>query len=154
MAAHYPQATMILDLYHAMSYVGQIGMAAYRTRKSQDEWIEEQRKLLLNSELSLVLTHIKALRIKVDLRDSVCRYLEANRDRMDYKGYQERGLLIGSGAIESAHRTVVQKRLKRSGQRWSLAGAQYVLNLRTCLMSQRWETVRKHIEPFNYAMAA
>lgn len=154
MAAHYPQATMILDLYHAMSYVGQIGMAAYRTRKSQDEWIEEQRKLLLNSELSLVLTHIKALRIKVDLRDSVCHYLEANRDRMDYKGYQERGLLIGSGAIESAHRTVVQKRLKRSGQRWSLAGAQYVLNLRTCLMSQRWEIVRKHIEPFNYAMAA
>ena len=73
---------------------------------------------------------------------------------MDYARYQTRGLLIGTGAIESAHRTVVQKRLKRSGQRWSLAGAQHVLNLRTCLMSDRWELVRKHIEPFNYAMAA
>ena len=154
MATYYPQATLILDFWHLMSYVGQVGVAAYRTQKSQDEWIEEQRSLLLNSELDIVLTHIKALRIKADLRDSVCTYLESNRDRMDYAAYQNRGLLIGSGAIESAHRTVVQKRLKRSGQRWSLTGAQQVLNLRVCFMSERWELVRNQIEPFNYAMAA
>jgi hypothetical protein len=154
MATHYPQATLILDFWHLMSYVGQVGVAAYRTQKRQDEWIEEQRRLLLNSELDAVLTHIKALRIKADLLDSVCKYLEANRDRMDYAAYQKRGLLIGSGAIESAHRTVVQKRLKRSGQRWSLTGAQQVLNLRVCFMSERWELVRNQIEPFNYAMAA
>ncbi|WP_262504760.1 hypothetical protein [Runella slithyformis] len=44
--------------------------------------------------------------------------------------------------------------MKRSGQRWSLTGAQHVLNLRTCLMSDRWELVRKHIEPFDCLMAA
>lgn len=154
MATHYPQATLVLDFWHLMSYIGQVGVAAYRTKKSQHEWIEEQRSLLLDSKLDIVLAHIKALRIKTDLRDSVCSYLEANRDRMDYAGYQKRGLLIGSGAIESAHRTVVQKRLKRSGQRWSVAGAQHVLNLRTCFMSERWELVRKHIETSNYAMAA
>lgn len=154
MTTHYPQATLILDFWHLMSYIGTVGVAAYRNQKSRADWIEKQRILLLNSELDTVLAHIKALRIKADLRDSVCSYLEANRDRMDYSGYQKRGLLIGSGAIESAHRTVVQKRLKRSGQRWSIAGAQHVLNLRTCFMSQRWELVRKHIEPFSYAMAA
>ena len=154
MSTHYPQATLILDFWHAMSYIGTVGVAAYSKPKSQVAWIEEQHNLLLNSELDSILVNIKAVQIKADLRDSVCNYLEANRDRMDYKGYQERGLLMGSGAIESAHRTVVQKRLKRSGQRWSLAGAQHVLNLRTCFMSQRWELVRKHIEPFNYARAA
>ncbi len=154
MATHYPQATMILDFWHLMSYIGQVGVAAYRTKKSQDAWIEEQRILLLNSDLDRVLAHIKALRIKADLRESVSAYLEANRDRMDYAQYQERGLLIGSGAIESAHRTVVQKRLKRSGQRWSLVGAQQVLNLRVSFMSERWALVRNQIEPFNYAMAA
>ncbi len=71
---------------------------------------------------------------------------------MDYRAYRKRGLLIGSGAIEAAHRTVVQKRLKRSGQRWSQVGAQRVLNLRVCWMSARWPIVRQHIEP--YAMAA
>lgn len=154
MTTHYPHATLILDFWHLMSYVGQVGVAAYRTQKSRDEWIEEQRNLLLSSKLNLVLTHIRALRIKSDLRESVCTYLEANRDRMDYAAYQKRGLLVGSGAIESAHRTVVQKRLKRSGQRWSLVGAQQVLNLRVCWMSERWKLVRKQIEPFNYAMAA
>lgn len=154
MTIHYPQATLILDFWHAMSYIGSVGTAAYRTPKSRTAWIEKQHSLLLNSELDKVLIAIKALRISGDLRNSVCSYLEANRDRMDYAGYQKRGLLIGSGAIESAHRTVVQKRLKRSGQRWSVAGAQCVLNLRTCFMSDRWELVRKQIEPFNYAMAA
>ena len=154
MTTYYPQATLILDFWHAMSYIGTVGIAAYRNGKSRTDWIEKQHTLLLNSELDTVLTHIKALRIKADIGDSVCSYLEANRDRMDYKRYQKQGLLMGSGAIESAHRTVVQKRLKRSGQRWSLAGAQHVLNLRTCLMSDRWELVRKHIEPYNYAMAA
>ena len=153
MATHYPQATLILDFWHLISYVGQVGVAAYRTQKSQDDWIEEQRGLLLNSELDIVLTHIRALRIKADLRESVCAYLEANRDRIDYAAYQKRGLLIGSGAIESTHRTVVQKRLKRSGQRWSLVSAQQVLNLRMCWMSERWKLVRKQIEPFNYAIA-
>ena len=154
MATHYPQATLILDFWHLMGYVGSVGVTAYRTATSRSSWIEHQRSLLLASKLDEVLDHIKAVRIPVTLRDSVCSYLEANRDRMDYARYQTRGLLIGSGAIESAHRTVVQKGLKRSGQRWSLAGAQHVLNLRTCLMSDRWELVRKHIEPFNYAMAA
>lgn len=154
MTSYYPEATLILDFYHLMSYIGQVGVAAYQSPKRQSEWIEEQRMLLLSSKLDEVLLHIKAVAIKAELRDSVCSYLESNRDRVDYASYQKRGLLIGSGAIESAHRTVVQKRLKRSGQRWSLSGAQHVLNLRACLMSDRWELVRKQIEPFNYAMAA
>lgn len=154
MTAHYPHATLVLDFWHVMSYIGTVGVAAYSSRNTQADWIEKQRILLLNSELDTLLINIRALRIKADLRDCVCSYLEANRDRMDYKCYQKRGLLIGSGAIESAHRTVVQKRLKRSGQRWSLKGVQQVLNLRTCFMSQRWGVVRKHIEPFNYPRAA
>lgn len=83
MKTHYPEATLILDFWHAMSYIGTVGVAAYRTQKSRDEWIEEPHKLLLNSELDAVLGHIKALRIKAGLRDSVYSYLEANRDRMD-----------------------------------------------------------------------
>lgn len=154
MTTYYPEATLILDFYHLMSYIGQVGVAAYQSPKSQSEWIQQQRILLLASKLDEVLIHIKAVAIKAELRDSVCGYLEANRDRVDYASYQKRGLLIGSGAIESAHRTVVQKRLKRSGQRWGLSGAQHVLNLRACFMSDRWELVRKQIEPFNYAMAA
>ena len=142
-----PKATLILDLYHCLSHVSEAGVAAFGSGKVAMDWLEVQRNLLLDSYLDSVLANIKGLSIAYSLRDSVCSYLESNRDRMDYKAYRERGLLIGSGAIESAHRTVMQRRLKRSGQRWSIRGAQQVLNLRVCSMSGRWRLVRERIEP-------
>lgn len=149
-----PKATLILDLYHVLGHISEAGSGAFGSGKRASIWLEDQRKLLLESKLDSVLINIRVLSIAPGLRDSVCSYLETNRDRMDYKQYRERGLLIGSGAIESAHRTVMQRRLKRSGQRWSISGAQQVLNLRVCHMSSRWDLVRQQIEPYNYAMAA
>ena len=148
-----PKSTLILDIYHALEYIGQAGQAAFEIGKVSSIWFEEQRRLLLESSLDKVLGHINALKIAVSVRDSVCSYLISNRDRMDYKRYRERGLLIGSGAIESAHRMVMQRRLKRSGQGWRIKGAQQVLNLRVCQMSGRWDLVRQHVEPVNHAMA-
>lgn len=154
MEQNYPKATLILDFYHAMSYIGQAAMAAFGAGGYANKWIDNQRKLLLNSELQKVITHIEDLGIEATLRINICNYLNSNADRMDYQSYRQRGLLIGSGAIESANRTVVQKRLKRAGQRWSLVGAQQVLNLRVCWMSNRWDLVRNQIEPFPTKMAA
>jgi len=66
---------------------------------------------------------------------------------MDYKMYKQIGCgIIGSGAIESAHRTVVQKRMKQSGQRWSSAGAQNMLNLRVTYMNEKWDNVIKLVK--------
>ena len=47
-----------------------------------------------------------------------------NKERMHYGTYLEKGWLIGSDPIESANREVIQKRLKRSGRKWTLKGAQ------------------------------
>lgn len=49
-------------------------------------------------------------------RKDAIRYYKNNKHRIQYKTYQEAGYLIGSGAIEVAHRNVVQQRLKLSGQ--------------------------------------
>ena len=69
-------------------------------------------------------------------------YYLANIDRMDYKAYQQMGCaIIGSGAIESAHRKVIQKRMKQSGQRWSKNGAQHMLNLRVIKCNNQWDKI-------------
>lgn len=66
-------------------------------------------------------------------------YYGTNQDRMDYPQYKKIGCgMIGSGAIESAHRTVVQKWMKQSGQRWTKKGAQNMLNFRVIYMNERW----------------
>lgn len=151
---HYPQASLILDFYHVMSYIGEAAIAAFGAANKDDGWIEDQRMLLLNSELTKVITHIQALSIEPALCSTITHYLSTNAYRMDYAAYRKRGLLIGSGAIESAHRTVVQKRLKRAGQRWTITGAQRVLNLRVALMSKRWKLVKCRIEPSPVQRAA
>jgi len=74
-------------------------------------------------------------------KKALLTYLRHNADRMRYKHFLAQGYLIGSGAIESAQRNLVQQRLKRSGQRWTQERAQQVLNLRTKNLGQQWHQV-------------
>ena len=64
---------------------------------------------------------------------------------MRYKDYLGKGWLIGSGPMESAHRTVIQQRMKLSGQRWTLRGAQQMANLRVAQKSGNWRAVKNLI---------
>ena len=57
-------------------------------------------------------------------------YLTNNKQRINYKTYLDDNLFIGSGAMESANKEVIQKRMKLSGQRCTLKGAQQVVNIR------------------------
>lgn len=141
----YPDSTLILDFYHAMEHLGKLAQGGIGSPVKRASWLEDQRKSLLASRLGDVLACLEALPVAPADRLKVRSYLEANRKRMDYKAYRDRGLCIGSGAIESANQAVVQVRLKRSGQRWSRVGAQRVLNLRTCWMSERWSLVEAQL---------
>ena len=69
-------------------------------------------------------------------------YYVEHDDRMQYRIYLEQGLMIGSGPIEAAHRSVIQQRLKLSGQKWSVPGAQAVANLRCYKHSGAWDIVK------------
>ncbi|QDV34633.1 ISKra4 family transposase [Tautonia plasticadhaerens] len=60
----------------------------------------------------------------------VSGYIRNNLHRMDYPRYRAAGWQIGSGHIEAACKTVVNRRLKRSGMRWGGDGADAVCQLR------------------------
>ena len=68
-------------------------------------------------------------------------YILNNIDRIDYPKYKEKGYFVGSEAIESANKVILQRRLKQAGMRWSVTGAQYVLSLRAKVESGRWDDV-------------
>jgi hypothetical protein len=63
--------------------------------------------------------------------ERLLHYFEENRHRLGYTEALKRHLPIGSGVVESAGRHIVQPKLKQSGMRWSIPGAQAILNLRT-----------------------
>ena len=58
---------------------------------------------------------------------------------MDYAGYHASGLILSSGPVEAAAKTLVGHRLKRSGMRWRREGGQQILNLRIHVQSKRWQ---------------
>ena len=72
----------------------------------------------------------------------VIQYYENNRHRMDYATYLAKGWCIGSGAIESAHRTLIQERMKLSGQRWGNK-AQALIKLRVAFLSDKQNLVNQ-----------
>ena len=102
------------------------------------------KELLLNDEVDEVIIQIQNIACEgddVDKKRALLSYFENNRQRMLYQTYREAGYLIGSGPIESANRNVIQQRMKRSGQRWTLKGGKPLLNLRTANLSKDWDKV-------------
>lgn len=143
----FPQAISILDYYHASQYLYSFATAYFKTKQEVEKWGHAQEKLLLKSKVALVVNNIRKLAPNHTEAKKVMDYYAANQDRMDYRNYQQIGCgIIGSGAIESAHRTVVQKRLKLSGQRWTKRGAQNMLNLRVTHMNGQWDKVVKLVK--------
>jgi hypothetical protein len=65
------------------------------------------------------------------------QYFRTNALRMDYPTYRIKKWPLGSGAVESAGRHLVQWRMKRAGARWSDHGGQAVLSVRCRLISNR-----------------
>jgi hypothetical protein len=137
----YPKAISILDYYHAAEHLHGFAEKYFKDYGKRKRWAEKQKELLLESKVATVIKNIRKLSEGKEALQLI-DYYKANQQRMDYKKYKQIGAgIIGSGAIESAHRTVVQKRMKLSGQRWSGTGAQNMLNLRVTSMNGRWDKV-------------
>ena len=148
--AHYPNATQILDYYHAAQHLGEFASLVFSEEEAKQCWLEAQKNYLWEDRVDTVLEEIAAQECRTkqqkEKQRSLVNYYQNNRHRMRYKTFTEQKLLVGSGAIEAAHRTVIQKRLKCSGQRWTIEGAQKVLNLRVANMSGYWGKVIKLID--------
>ena len=64
---------------------------------------------------------------------------------MDYGELRRRGLPVGSGAVESAIRRVINLRLKGPGLMWREENAEGALVLRAAAVTDRWEETLAHV---------
>jgi len=90
---------------------------------------------------------------------SVLGYFENNRNHMRYDTYLAAGYPIGSGVAEGACRHVVKDRMEGSGMRWTLEGAQAMLDLRAIYLNDDWDAfmayrIQKAQAELNGQMAA
>ena len=138
---HCPQAGRVLDFAHAAGYLATAAQAAYgQGTDAAQAWFGTQRSALRHGDPDRVLTALAALPPSDD-RDTAMGYLTARRDQIAYRDFIARGWPIGSGCVESAHKGVVQARLKGRGMRWSLSGAEGLLALRVVTANDRWAAI-------------
>ncbi len=145
----YPDAISILDFYHAKEYLCAFAKDYYSDETKRAQWTGDQEALLLESHTAQVIQNVKMLHKnkKTESGKKLILYYEDNIMRMDYKYYRSIGKgLIGSGAMESSHRTLTQCRMKRSGQLWTKDGATHMLCLRTIKMNRQWDNVVQLIQ--------
>jgi len=135
------KATFTLDFYHVSEYLAQAATCC--APNSSHDWMREQQALLKDSNAKRVLENIQNHTINCPQKDNCpalrCfNYLSKRLDQLDYKRAIDANLPIGSGEIESAHRSIVQARLKIPGAWWTQCNAQNMLDLRTVRANGLW----------------
>ncbi len=102
----------VLAYYHAAEHLHAFCSEVFKDKQREQKWYAEQKELLLKSCLSEVIANIRQQGVqKPREAEKLISYYENNRGRMDYKRYLTIGCgIIGTRAIESSHRTVIQKR--------------------------------------------
>lgn len=141
-AEQFGERTEAVDFYHAAEHVWAVARAVYgadaeEARVGATVCIRAMRQ----AGAAPVRAALAALQPETADAAAVVRteraYFATNADRMDYPALTTQGLPIGSGAVESSAKHVVQHRMKRPGQRWSDRGARAMLALRTRAASAR-----------------
>jgi hypothetical protein len=139
----------VLDWCHAVHHVS-LALAALdlpaperkRLYRQMRSWLKAGRVFRVTAELSLLAE-------KYSPEDKVwteIRYLEdhGQAGHMKYHQFRKRGVPLGSGAIESAVRRVVNLRLKGNGMLWAVENAEAMLALRSAALTGRWEETLAH----------
>jgi len=137
-------AVQIVDLYHARQHYWDAAKTAFGCdSKKLKQWAKKRRKELNQGKVEKVMESIANLSVSTKEEQELLKkeigYFEKNKERMRYNDFRKQGLFVGSGVMEAGCRTVVAQRLKQSGMHWSVKGANNIIALRCCFLSNRWE---------------
>ncbi len=136
---HFPQATQILDWFHATAYVWDAATAIWGTADAaRRAWAEQQVTALWQGQVADVLGALQAQATAGEAVRVAQTYFTNQQARMNYPAYRARGLPIGSGTVESGCKQLVSARLKQAGMIWRADGARQVAKVRAWLKSGRW----------------
>ena len=136
----FPAATQIVDLFHAREHLHDLArLLEFMLGDRKDEWLAARMEDLDYGDIDGICQAARLLPlegIKKDQLATALGYFENNAPRMRYKWFRSRGLFVGSGLVESGCKAVIGQRLKLSGMRWTITGADAITTLR-CQQASR-----------------
>jgi hypothetical protein len=134
----------LVDFYHVCDYLSAAATAIHADAETAKAWLNQQKECLRAGNYAATIESLEAHLEPDNVADSEAavrschRYLSRRKDQLDYPSALANNLPIGSGEIESAHRYIVQKRLKLPGSWWCAANADHMLALRLNRGNKQW----------------
>ena len=133
------RVTCVLDIMHVVGYLWAAANAWFgEASQVGKHWVQRKLTEILRGRVGYVIGGLRQILTKQRLRQSVretlgkvITFLHNHRRWMPYDQYLAAGLPVGTGVVESACGSVVKHRMEGEGKRWSLAGAEAILALRS-----------------------
>lgn len=137
---------IILDIVHVSEYVWKAGNAILGENSNlRTGWVKDVLSDILDSKISKVIENLKDNLKKTKLSKSAKKqlnktitYFTNHQHKMDYKVYLDQGLPVSTALVESSCGHLVKDRMERSGMRWSINGAQNMMDARAVKKNGDW----------------
>lgn len=139
---YFGEVTEVVDIYHAKQRLHRIASEVKRwSTAERDRWLQKTKKLLRTGKLEDLQGQLNGLCKGRNAKTigSLIEYFVTNEDRMRYSHFESNGVPLGSGAVESCVRRLVNLRLKGNGIFWTPQNAEGLLHLRGQLLAGRWD---------------
>ena len=138
----------VADFYHAVEHLTAIAeLIASWSDKRKKRWVRRMRRWLLDGRINDVIraaTELcegcNAAKIRVEVA-----YFVQRKTMMRYRAFKRRGIPIGSGAVESAIRRVINLRLKGPSIFWRKDSAERMLHMRAYFKAGRWDELMRRV---------
>jgi len=131
---HFPQSTQIVDCYHAQQHFSRgCPSSVPRPAVQAAAWLQAQTEVLFEGLLASRLADLNQAGLS-----EFAHYFQTHQARMRYLDFQEAGLPIGSGSVESEVKQFKQ-RLAGPGMRWSRPGAERMIPIRAAVLDHSFD---------------
>lgn len=143
------QGSFLIDFYHLCDY---LSAASGVCSSDPDAFFNRQKQIVKKGRMTEAVSRMRPYTEPASVPENhapvrrCIRYITNRPGQFHYKESEEKGLPVGSGEIESAHRYIIQKRLKIAGAWWKENNAQNMLSLRVLRENGDWESYWKKAE--------
>lgn len=158
----------VLDIFHVLERLWTAAHVFHAEGSAAAEnFVTDRLRMLLEGRVGGVIGGLRQMLCKHALSGSkrkaleaVITYFENNRQHMHYDEYLAAGYPIGSGVAEGACRHLVKDRMEQTGMRWTVEGAQSLLQLRAIYLNGDWSNFVVHrieneqsaLYPYKYSL--
>ncbi len=137
----FPSMQFILDKSHLKGHLYETAEALGISQKDRRGWVEPRIRTISDGNVEAILKEFEEENDKNPNKrlKRLIGYIKRFHDALDYDNFKSKGYPIGSGEIESAHKSIPQKRLKIPGASWRADSIDLILSLRILRADDWWE---------------